>query len=346
MPITADTVNRQWILKHRPKGEVTADDFRYEENSVPSAANEGDVLVRVIYFGFDASQHVYVSESGGYMNPVMPGEPMRTMGIGQVVESKDPNYQPGNLVTGFMEWSDYAICRADGPMPLTLIPPVDYPLSWNLGVFGVGGLTAYFGIMGGLKVKAGDTVVISAATGATGAIACQIAKLLGARVIGVAGGPEKCQWIKEKAGCDEAIDYKNDNLREKMKELAPEGVECYFDNVGGDMLNEMLLHMKPLGRVLICGAMSQSYLETQTNVGPGNYMQICVKQLSVEGILLFFYADQIPKGIADLGQWVQEGKILVEEAHYEGFEKAPELLPTIFKGKAPGKMVLKIAEPE
>jgi NADPH-dependent curcumin reductase CurA len=346
MSISADTVNRQWILKHRPKGDVTPDDFRYEENEVPTVAQDGDVLVRVVYFGFDASQHVYVSENGGYMNPVMPGDPMRTMGIGQVIESKDPNYQPGMMVTGFMAWSDYVICRADGPMPLTVIPPVDYPLSWNLGIFGVGGLTAYFGIMGGLKVKAGDTVVISAATGATGAVACQIAKLLGARVIGVAGGPEKCQWIKDKAGCDEAIDYRNDNFREKIQEYAPEGVDCYFDNVGGQMLEDMLWEMKPLGRVLICGAMSQSYLENQTNVGPGNYMQICVKQLTVEGILLFFYADQIPKGIADLGQWVQEGKILVEESLHEGFEKAPELLPTLFSGKAPGKMILKIADPE
>jgi NADPH-dependent curcumin reductase CurA len=343
MAIAENTINRQWILKHRPKGEVKPDDFRYEENSVPALTNDGDVLVRVLYFGFDASQHVYLSESGGYMQPVMPGEPMRTMGIGEVVESRDPNYKPGMKVTGFMSWSDYMICRSDGPMPLTILPEADFPVSWNLGIFGVGGLTAYFGVLDGLKVKSGETVVISAATGATGAVACQIAKLMGARVIGIAGGPEKCAWIKEQAGCDEAIDYKNDNLAEKMKELAPEGVECYFDNVGGDMLDEMLLHMKPLGRVLICGAMSQSYLHNENDVGPSNYMRACTHQLTLQGILLFFYAEQIPKGIADIVQWVQEGKIRVHEEIHEGFDKAPELLPTMFSGKSPGKMVLKIA---
>jgi NADPH-dependent curcumin reductase CurA len=193
----------------------------------------------------------------------------------------------------------------------------------------------------GLKIKAGDTVVISAATGATGSIACQIAKILGARVIGIAGGAEKCRWVTQHAGCDAAIDYRSEDLSARLAELAPDGVDAYFDNVGGDMLDTMFLHMAPRGRILICGAMSQGYTDVKVQ-GPTNYMRICTHQLTVQGILLFFYADQIPAAAAQLGAWVMQGRIHVEENLHLGFDKAPELLPTMFTGKAPGKLLLKV----
>lgn len=342
MAIIPETPNRQWILNRRPQGDVTPDDFDFLIGGVPSIS-EGDVLVRSLYFGYDASQRIWLTDDGGYMPPIMPGEPMRCMGIGEVVESRNPDYLPGQKVEGFMSWQDYVVVRADGPMPLRILPDAPYPLSWNLGVFGVGGLTAYFGVTDGLKIKAGDTVVISAATGATGSIACQIARLVGARVIGIAGGPEKCRWVIEHAGCDAAIDYRNEDLSQRLAELAPDGVDAYFDNVGGDMLDTLFLHMAPRGRILICGAMSQGYTDVKVQ-GPTNYMRICTHQLSVQGILLFFYADQIPAAAMQLGEWVMQGRIHVEENLHTGFDKAPALLPTMFTGKAPGKMVLKVEQ--
>lgn len=343
MAIAPETPNRQWILNRRPEGDVRPEDFDFVVGTVP-ALDDGDVLVRSLYFGYDASQRIWLTDDGGYMPPIMPGEPMRCMGIGEVVESRNPDYLPGQKVEGFMSWQDYAVVRADGPMPLRVLPDAPYPLSWNLGVFGVGGLTAYFGVTDGLKVKAGDTVVISAATGATGSIACQIAKLIGARVIGIAGGPDKCRWVIDHAGCDAAIDYRNEDLSERLAEIAPDGVDAYFDNVGGDMLDTLFLHMAPRGRILICGAMSQGYTDVKVQ-GPTNYMRICTHQLSVQGILLFFYADQIPAAAMQLGEWVMQGHIHVEENRQVGFDKAPALLPTMFTGKAPGKMVLEVGEP-
>jgi len=322
-------INRQWVLVHRPTGPVKPSDFALRQVPVPSPA-DGEILIRVLYVGYDASQRIWLTEGGGYMQPVQIGEPMRCMGIGQVVASRNPGYAVGQLVEGFMSWQEYVVTRSDGPMPLRLLPKADFPVSWNLGVFGVGGLTAYFGVTDGLKIKPGDTVVVSAATGATGSLAGGIAKVLGAkRVIGIAGGAEKCRWVVETAGYDFAIDYKDGDIGARLAELCPQGVDAYFDNVGGDILNTMLLHMAPRGRILLCGAISSGYISEQIP-GPSNYMQICAKMLTMQGILLFFYRDQLQQGAQQLGRWVAEGKLHVAEDVVEGFERAPELLPTVF----------------
>lgn len=341
--MTNTSVNRQWLLAQRPVGAVKPSDFKYNEGAVP-APGEGDVLVCTLYFGYDASQRIWLTEHGGYMPPVQVGEPMRTMGIGQVIESRDPAYAVGDQVEGFMSWQDYLIARGDGSMPLRILPKADYPLSWNLGVFGVGGLTAYFGLSDGLKIQPGDTVVISAASGATGSLAAGIARALGAKkVVGIAGGTDKCRWIFETAGYDAAIDYKEGHLDERLRQLCPEGVDAYFDNVGGDMLDTLLTHMVRRGRVLICGAMFTGYTEVNMP-GPRNFMLICTQMLKVQGILLFFYRDRLPEDAAQMARWVAQGRLHVEESLFEGFEKAPELLPTIFSGEAAGKLLLKVAQ--
>jgi NADPH-dependent curcumin reductase len=338
-------VNRQWLLARRPVGAVRPDDFQYNEGSIVSPV-DGEVLVRSLYFGYDASQRIYLTEEGGYMKPVEVGEPIRCMGIGQVVESRDPAYQKGDLVEGFMSWQEYVLARSDGPMPLRVLPKADYPLTWNLSVFGVSGLTAYFAVTDVLKIKAGDTVVISAATGATGSLAGGIAKLLGAKqVIGIAGGRDKCKWIVEKAGYDAAIDYKGEDVGKRLTELCPEGVDVYFDNVGGEILDTLLLHMAQRGRILICGAMASGYSDTRIP-GPHNYMRICTHMLTVHGILLFFYRDRLQEGAMQMARWVKDGKLHIEENIHEGFERAPGLLPTMFTGKSPGKMLLKVGDPE
>jgi NADPH-dependent curcumin reductase CurA len=344
--MTTATINRQWLLEHRPEGAVKPDDFRYAEASVPTPG-DGDVLVRTLYFGYDASQRIWLTDDGGYLPPIQVGDAMRTMGIGQVVDSRHPDFKAGDVVEGFMTWQDYVIMRADGWMPLRKLPQAPYPLSWNLGEFGVGGLTAYFGVTDRLQVKSGDTVVVSAATGATGSLVGGICKALGAQtVIGTAGGPEKCEWITGKAGYDAAIDYKNDDIATRLNQLCPNGVDAYFDNVGGDMLDTLLLHMAPFGRILICGAMSSGYTDVRLQ-GPTNYMRICTQMLTMRGILLTFYdAERLQQGAEQLGQWVLEGRLHVEEHVADGFEQAPHLLPTLFSGKEPGKLVLKVADPE
>lgn len=337
-------INRQWLLARRPVGDVVVEDFRYNEAEVPRIG-DGDILVRSLYFPFDASQRIYLTNHGGYLPPIQIGEAMRSMGLGQVVESRHPDYAPGDLVEGFMTWQDYVVVRTDGPMPLRKLPEGDFPITWNSSVFGVSGLTAYFGVTDVLNVGPGDIVVVSAASGATGSLCAGICKALGAKmVIGIAGGPEKCQWIVEKAGFDAAIDYKNEDIDARLRELCPEGVNAYFDNVGGDMLDTMLEHMAPMGRVLICGAMSTGYTDTAVAGPKRNFMQICVKMLKVQGILLLFYRDQLEAGAMQMAQWVKEGRLHVEETIVEGFENAPALLPTMFSGKAPGKLILKVAD--
>lgn len=343
--MTGQTINRQWLLARRPEGSVKPEDFTFAEGQV-TPPDDDEILVRTLYFGYDASQRIWLTDDGGYLPPIQPGDPMRTMGIGQVIESRHPDYTAGDIVEGFMSWQDYVIVRADGWMPLRKLPQADYPLSWNLGVFGVGGLTAYFGVVDGLHIASGDTVVISAATGATGSLAGGICKALGAsRVIGTAGGAEKAAWIVDKAGYDAAIDYKNEDLDARLRELCPEGVNAYFDNVGGDMLDTMFLHMAAFGRILICGAMSSGYTDVRLQ-GPTNYMRICTHMLTVRGILLTFYdIERLQQAAMQLGQWVVEGKLHVEEHVVEGFEHAPALLPTLFTGKEPGKLILKVADP-
>jgi len=335
-------INRQWLLARRPVGDVVPEDFRYVEAPIPTPG-EGDVLVRVLYFAYDASQRIWLTDHGGYLPPIQIGDPMRTMGLGQVVESRHPDYAQGDFVEGFMSWQDYVIARADGPMPLRVLPKVDVPLTWHLGVFGVSGLTAYFGVTDVLKVKPGDVVFVSAATGATGSLVAGICKALGAKtVIGSAGGADKCRWIIERAGFDAAIDYKSEDLDARLRDLCPDGIDAYFDNVGGDMLDTTLLHMKPKGRIVICGAMSTNYTDVDVAGPAKNFMQICVKMLSVQGILLLFYRDQLQAGGEQLAEWIGQGRLHVEENILEGFEQAPALLATMFTGKAPGKLMLKI----
>lgn len=337
-------MNRQWLLRRRPEGMVGVEDFEYREAPIPTP-QDGEVLVRSLYFGYDASQRIWITEHGGYMTPVGIGEAMRTMGIGQVVASRHPSYGAGDLVTGFLSWQDYVIARADGPMPLQVLPKAGYPLTWNLGVLGAGGLTAYFAVTDVLQVQPTDTVVISAATGATGSIAGDICKAMGVkRVVGIAGGPEKCRWITEKSHYDAAVDYKSPDFVARLREQCPDRVDAYFDNVGGDMLDTLLDHMAPRGRVVICGAMASGYT-TPDVPGPKQYMNICTKMLQGQGILLLFYRDRLQAGVETLARWITEGKIHVEEEIVDGFEHAPRLLPLPFSGKNPGKLILKVADP-
>lgn len=339
-------INRRWLIARRPVGAVVPEDFRYEETTTIPEPKEGEILVRSIYFAFEASQRLWMTEQGGYLPPIPLGEPMRAMGIGQVVKSRHPDYAVNDMVEGMLSWQDYVVVPIDGQWPMRVLPKFDYPVTWNESVFGVSGLTAYFGVHDVLQVKASEVVVVSAATGATGSLVAGLCKAVGAKqVIGIAGGPEKCRWVVEKAGFDAAIDYKNDDIGVKLKEFCPEGVDAYFDNVGGDILDTLLLHMVPKGRILLCGAMASDYSNVNMPGPKNNFYQILLKMLTVKGILLTFYIDRVLEAVGPLVELLAAGRLHVQENIFEGFEKAPIILPTTLSGKAPGKLLLKIADP-
>lgn len=337
-------VNRRWLLARRPQGLPVAADFRLEQGVVPSIG-EGQILVRTLYFGLDPIQRLWLGTDTAGIPPVGICEPVRGTVIGQVVASNDPSYREGEIVEGLLSWQDYVVTAAKGAMPLRKLPSSGYPLSWHLGVLGVPGLTAFFGITLGLEVKGGDTVVISGATGATGSTACQLANHLGARVIGIAGGRDKCDWAVQRAGCEAALDYRSDTWIAELRRIAPGGPDAYFDNVGADMLDNLLLQMAPGGRVLICGAMSQGYADMVMQ-GPRNYMRIATHELRLTGVSLFRQSHRIPEALDRLGRLVASGALRAHESVIEGLEAAPALLPTMFTGKPPGKLVVHVADPQ
>lgn len=338
------TVNRRWLLVNRPQGLPCHADFTLEQGTVPRIG-PGQILVRSLYFGLDPIQRLWLAVETAGMPPVGIGEPVRGTVIGQVVASNDPVYAEGDIVEGLLSWQDYVVADTLGPMPLRKLPKGPFPLSWHLGVLGVPGLTAYFGVTLGLDVRGGETVVVSGATGATGSTACQIARHFNARVIGIAGGSDKCAWVVENAVCDAAVDYRLPDYPDRLRELAPQGVNAYFDNVGAEMLDNLLLQMAAGGRILICGAMSQGY-GGMVMQGPSNYMRIATHELRMSGVSLFRQVEMIPETIDILGRLLTSGALRPHETVVEGFELAPELLPTMFTGKSPGKLVVHVGDPE
>ena len=244
--------NRRWTLAARPHGMVKESDFAFGEAPVP-AVGDGQVLVRVLYLSFDPTQRGWIEDRPSYLPPVQIGEVMRAGAVGEVVQSKHAGFQPGDLVQGLFGWQDYAL--VPGALLGAKLPP-DVPPTWPLGVTGITGLTAYFGMLDLGKPKAGDTVVVSGAAGATGSVAGQIAKLEGARVVGIAGGPEKCAWLVRDAHFDAAIDYKREDVEARLRALCPKGIDVFFDNVGGAILDAALAQIALRARIVLCGAIS------------------------------------------------------------------------------------------
>ena len=269
---------------------------------------------------------------------------MRAGSVGQVIESNNPNYNVGDKVQGTFGWQEYAISNGQGILNATVIPE-GQSLTAPLSVFGITGLTAYFGLLDVGKAKEGETVLVSGAAGSTGSIAAQIAKLKGCRVIGVAGGTEKCRWLTETAKIDAAIDYKAAKLEEVIPELCPEGIDVIFDNVGGDFLNIALTHINQSARIAVCGAISGYNNETPAP-GPANYTALIIQRARMEGFIVLDYMDKFPEAIADLMKWVQEGKIIYQEDIQEGIENAPDTLLRLYTGKNQGKQLLKVADPD
>ena len=333
--------NRQLVLKNRPRGMVADSDFELREGPVPEPG-DGEVLVRTLYFSFDPTQRGWLNDVPSYLPPVQIDEPMRAGAVGQVVRSNNPGFEVGDLVSGTMSWQDYIVTAGGGMTGLNKVPD-GIPPTWPLGVLGITGITAYFGMLELGRPRPDDVVVVSGAAGATGSVAGQIAKIQGARVIGIAGGPEKCQWLTNKAGFDAAIDYKNEDIHEELGRLCKDRINVFYDNVGGEALDASLLNMARFGRIVLCGGISSGY-GLDLPPGPKNYMQLVIRSCRMEGFIVLNYMDRFPEAVQALAGWIREGRIHFEEDIQEGLENCPATLRRLFEGRNFGKQLLKVAD--
>lgn len=335
-------VNRQLVLARRPVGAVEDSDFELRETDVPEPG-PGEFLVRVLWISFDPAQRGWLNDVRSYIAPVGIGEVMRARAIGQVVTSNNDEFAVGDIVQGGFGWQDWAVSDGSGMWPVSRVPD-GVPPTAMLGVLGSTGLTAYFGLLDVGQPQEDDTVLVSGAAGATGSIAGQIARVMGCRVIGIAGGDEKCAWVRDVARFDEVIDYKAEDVSKRLSTLAPEGIDVYFDNVGGPTLEAALNHLAMRARIALCGGISAYEMDTPPP-GPRNYLQLIVKRARMEGFLVYDYAARFGEAIAELRRWVDAGEIRYAEDIQEGLENAPATLRRLFEGKNLGKQILKIADP-
>lgn len=335
--------NRQWRLISRPEGTVERDIFEWRVEPVP-ALEEGQFLVRNLYLSFDPAMRVWMNEGDSYMPAIRLGEVMRCGSVAQVVESRHPDYAVGDFVAGGFGWQDYCVTDGTGLFPSRKLPP-DSPLTLPLSLLGATGLTAYFGMLEIGQVREGQTVVVSGAAGATGSVAGQLANIKGCRVIGIAGGKDKCRWLLDEAGFDAAIDYRNENVAQRLREMCPDGIDVYYDNVGGQTLDAVLGQIAQGAKIVLCGAIS-AYNDPRGGHGLRNYPNLITQRGTMQGFIILDYAHRFGQAVRDLGYWANQGRIVWREDIQEGLENAPEVLNRLFTGKNQGKQLLKLADPE
>ena len=332
-------INRQWRLVRRPVGMVTTGDFTLAEVPVPQP-RENECLVRVLYVSFDPAMRAFLHDRPSYVPPQPIGDVMRAGALAQVVESRAAGLQPGDIVQGAFGWQEYA--AATIPAAAKIVPR--FPLPHYMSVLGGTGLTAYVGLMEVGRLVPGETVLISGAAGATGSSAAQIARLKGCRTIGIAGGAAKCEWLLRDLRLDAAIDYKRDDVGARLSELCPDGVNLYFDNVGGSTLETAIGRMALHGRIVCCGMISE-YNAERPPAGPSNLFELISRRIRMEGFLLFDYVSQFDRGRRELEAWLDAGELRAYVDVQEGFENIPATFMRIFSGANTGKQLLKVAEP-
>jgi NADPH-dependent curcumin reductase CurA len=331
-----DTVNRQVLLVEKPTGKLGPEHFKISQSAIPEP-KDGEALLRVRYISLDAANRAWM-HGATYRAAVEANTVMAGGGIAEVVSSKAPGLAPGDLVFGDTGWQDYAAVPAKH---LTRMPKVE-PMTHLLSVYGIAGLTAYFGLLDVGKPKAGETVVVSAAAGSVGSIVGQIAKIKGCHVVGIAGGKDKCNWLTSELGFDAAVDYKDGATFKALKAAAPKGIDVYFDNVGGDILEACLAQMNNRGRIACCGAISQ-YDGAPSAHGPrGVPGLIVVKRLIMQGFIVMDFMDQRDEALTDLQSWVASGKLKVQEDVINGLENTPKALIGLLAGENRGKRMIKV----
>ena len=334
--------NLQFRLAARPVGMAKASDWQQTTEAVPEIG-DGQIVVKTLYLSLDPAMRGWMNEGKSYIRPVAIGEVMRAGGIGVVVASKSPKFAVGEHVSGSIGVQRYWSGAADDKTGAFIkVDAALAPLPTYLNVLGMPGLTGYFGLLEVGQPKAGETVVVSGAAGAVGMTVGQVAKQLGCRVVGIAGGKEKCDFVVKELGFDACIDYKSGSVKDGLKEHCPQGVDVYFDNVGGDILDTVLTRINLKARIVICGAISQ-YNNTTPVKGPANYLSLLVNRARMEGIVVFDYAPRYHLGVAAMGQWLKEGKMKSKVDLVQGIENFPSALSMLFEGKNFGKLVLQVA---
>jgi NADPH-dependent curcumin reductase CurA len=334
--------NTHWVLASRPEGMVSPSNFERREEDA-GEPGDGQLLVRNLFLSLDPAMRGWISDAPSYIPPVQIGEVMRGSCVGQVVDSRADGFAPGDLVFGVFGWQDYAVADVGGLAPVTKLPDGVRPTD-ALSALGWTSLTAYFGLEDVGKPQPGETVVVSGAAGATGSVVGQLAKLKGCRVIGIAGGPEKIAWLTEELGFDGAIDYRSEDVSRRLKQLCPDGINVFWDNVGGEILEAALNRMALHGRVVFCGAIS-GYNDPTPPPGPRNYVNVLVRRLRVEGFLVFDYLEQMPQALAALAPLVHSGQLRTREDIRKGLDSAPEALVDLYTGEHIGKLIVHIADP-
>ena len=333
-----NATNHQYKLGARPVGLPKRSDWNYTQEPVHEPA-EGEVLVKVLYISLDPAMRGWMNEGKSYIPPVAIGEVMRAAAAGRVIASKNPKFVLGDHVTGIFGVQEYATSDGKG---LNIVDPKLVPLPVYLGTLGMPGMTAYFGLFDVGQYKSGDTVVVSGAAGAVGSVVGQLAKIKGSRVVGIAGGADKCKWIVEELGFDAAIDYKHEDVKAALAKHCPKGIDIYFDNVGGDILDAALSHLAMHARIVICGAISQ-YNNTTPVKGPANYLSLLVNRATMKGMVVFDYASRYAEIAREMAGWMAAGKLKSKEDVVPGLETFPETLLKLFKGENTGKLVLQVA---
>jgi hypothetical protein len=331
-------VNRQFRLASRPQGAVTRENFEVVQEPV-AEPGAGEVLVKTEYISLDPAMRGWMAEGRSYIPPVQIGEVMRAGTLGEVIASGGERFSPGDRVTGWLGVQEYAVAPESA---VFAVDPAVAPLTTYLGALGMPGMTAYFGLLDVADPKAGETVVVSGAAGAVGSVVGQIARIKGARAIGIAGGPEKCEWVAGELGFDACIDYKNADVAKALREHCPEGIDVYFDNVGGEILDAALARLARGARVAICGAISQ-YNNLDSMRGPSNYMSLLVNRARMQGFVVLDYMGRFAEAQREMAGWLAEGKLIAREDVVEGFDGFPEALARLFAGENVGKLVLKVA---
>ncbi|NQZ45935.1 MAG: NADP-dependent oxidoreductase [Erythrobacter sp.] len=331
------TTTRQWLLNGHPRGRAIAeDDFKLVETQLDDPG-AGELLLKTHYLGFDPAQKGWMENIADYVAPMAIGDVMRGSGICEVVASNNPRFAVGDMVFGTTGWREYLL--HDGK-DLTKVETQLSPTA-VLSVLGTTGVTAYCGLFKVGKPVAGDTVLVSGAAGATGSVVGQLAKIAGCRAVGIAGGAEKCRWLVEEAGYDAAIDYKAGNVKQQIRDHCPGGVDVIFDNVGGQILDDMLACIATGARVVVCGGISR-YESGGTPVGPGNYFNLIFRRASMAGFIVLDWASEFPAIRARLEHFVGSGQLRYQEDIQSGFENAPDTLQRLFAGKNRGKQMLKL----
>ena len=337
----APTTYKEIHLVNRPEGMPSDDDFKFVEQTVP-ALQEGDILLKTLYLSVDPYMRGRMQDAKSYIAPFHLNEAITGGVLAEVIASESPQFKQGDIVNGNLKWGEYNIAKADG---LQKVDPSIAPITTRLGVLGLTGLTAYFGLLDIGKPQAGETVVVSGAAGAVGSIVGQIAKLKGAKAVGIAGSDEKIDYLINELGFDAAVNYKKDSFVEDLKNALPDGVDVYFDNVGGDVSDAVMRLLNRNARIPLCGAIS-SYNAAGKDLGPRIQTSLIKTSSMMQGFTLGNYASDFEKGATELNQWLQAGKLKYEETIVDGFENTPQAFLGLFQGSNVGKQLVKVADPD